>query len=226
MPNKNPIASLLGSSPFKPLQAHMRIIRACIAEVPELFAALARNDSAGVSQQRDRIFSQEAEADRLKQDLSAHLPKSLFMPVDRRDLLDLLMVQDSIANIAQDIAGLLTERSMSVPANMEQPLLEFVDRSVAACVLAATIIEELDELLACGFRGQEASRVADMIAELHQVENETDEMGMALSRQLFTQEDELKPVSVMFWYQLLQWIGDLADAAEMVGDRMQLLLAR
>jgi hypothetical protein len=43
---------------------------------------------------------------------------------------------------------------------------------------------------------------------------------------LFAQEDNMKPVSVMFWYQLIQWVGDLADYAEKVGDRLRLLIAR
>jgi predicted phosphate transport protein (TIGR00153 family) len=226
MRNKNPIASLLGSSPFKPLQEHMRIIKECIAEVPGLFDALVKGDADGVTAQRDKIFAKEAEADNLKQQLSAHLPKSLFMPVDRRDLLDLLNVQDSIANVAQDIAGLLTERDMTVPDAMKDDLVAFVSRVVDTCNHAATVIEELDELVETGFRGQEASRVEVMITTLHAIENETDEMGIALSRKLFAMEDEMKPVSVMFWYQMLQWIGDLADYAEKVGDRMELLLAR
>ena len=36
----------------------------------------------------------------------------------------------------------------------------------------------------------------------------------------------MSPVSVMFWYQTIQWIGDLANYAEKVGDRMRLLIAR
>jgi uncharacterized protein Yka (UPF0111/DUF47 family) len=30
----------------------------------------------------------------------------------------------------------------------------------------------------------------------------------------------------MFWYQMIQWIGDMADYAEKAGDRMRLLIAR
>jgi len=64
------------------------------------------------------------------------------------------------------------------------------------------------------------------VAKLSEIEDETDAMGMELSRALFAQEDTMKPVSVMFWYQLIQWIGDLADYAEKVGDRLRLLIAR
>ncbi|MES9856659.1 MAG: TIGR00153 family protein [Sedimenticola sp.] len=226
MRTTNPIASLLGSSPFKPLQAHMRIINECIIEVPALFDALIEGNSTVLSQKKDIIFAKEREADSLKYELKAHLPKSLFMPVDRRDLLDLLDVQDSIANTAQDIAGLMITRDMSVPDGMAEPLVVFVQRCVETCGCAATIIEELDELIETGFRGREASRVSKMIEKLSKLEDETDEMGIALTRTLFAMEDDLKPVSVMFWYQLLQWIGGLADNAEKVGNRMSLLIAR
>lgn len=226
MRTTNPIASLLGSSPFKPMQAHMKIIQECVSEVPALFEALISGNQQGVSDQKERIFAKEHEADLLKNDLRVHLPKSLFMPVDRRDLLELLELQDSIANTAQDIAGLLMERDMSVPVEMQEPLMALVNRSVDTCNHAATIIEELDELVEMGFRGREASKVEEMVTRLNEIEDETDQMGITLSRTLFSKEDDMKPVSVIFWYQIIQWIGDLADYAEKVGDRMRLLIAR
>ncbi|MES9958232.1 MAG: TIGR00153 family protein [Sedimenticola sp.] len=226
MRTTNPIASLLGSSPFKPLQAHMRIVNECVLEVPALFDALVKGDDGALSAQKDKIFAKEGEADTLKNDLRAHLPKSLFMPVDRRDLLELLELQDAIANTAQDIAGLMLERDMSIPSGMEDGVVAFVQRCVDTCNQAANVMEELDELIETGFRGPEASRVEEMVDALNKVEDETDQMGIDLSRTLFAMEDDLKPVTVMFWYQMLQWIGDLADFAEKVGDRMRLLIAR
>ena len=226
MRTTNPIASLLGSSPFKPMQAHMKIIRECVSEVPALFDALIEGDTQRIGEQKDKIFAKEHEADLLKNDLRAHLPKSLFMPVDRRDLLELLELQDNIANTAQDIAGLMLERDMSVPAGMDEGLRTFVQRCVDTCNQAATIIEELDELVEMGFRGREASKVGEMVTELNEIEDETDQMGMELARALFKQEEQMSPVSVIFWYQTIQWIGDLADFAEKVGDRMRLLIAR
>ena len=226
MRTTNPIASLLGSSPFKPLQAHMRVVKECVSEVPALFDALIAGNQEDIAKQKDIIFAKEDEADKIQNELRAHLPKSLFMPVDRRDLLELLEMQDTIANVSQDIAGLMVERDMTVPPGMEEPVKAFVQQCVDTCQQAATIIGELDELVEMGFRGREASKVDDMVAKLSEMENVTDTMGMELARTLFSKEDELKPVSVMFWYQMLQWIGDLADYAEKTGDRMRLLIAR
>lgn len=204
----------------------MKIINQCVSEIPGLFAAMAAGDEQGVIDHKDRIFAKEAEADALKNDLRAHLPKSLFMPVDRRDLLELLELQDSIANTAQDIAGLMVERKMTVPEGMEDALKAFVQRCVDTCNQAASVIEELDELVEIGFRGIEANKVSEMVLKLNEIEDETDKMGMSLARTLFSMEDSMSPISVMFWYQILQWIGDLADYAEKVGDRMRLLIAR
>jgi predicted phosphate transport protein (TIGR00153 family) len=204
----------------------MRIVKECVAEVPGLFEALIAENQDEVSECKQRIFAKEQEADDLENKLREHLPKSLFMPVDRRDLLDLLDTQDSMADTAQDLAGMMMERNMTVPEGMAEPLMALVQRCVDTCNHAATIVEELDELIETGFRGREASRVDEMVQELGRIEDETDEMGMALARTLFSKEDDLKPVSVIFWYQMIQWIGDLADYAEKVGDRMRLMIAR
>jgi len=226
MKSTNPIAALFGRSPFKPIQAHMRVVMECVAEVPALFQALVDGDQAKLEAQKTKIFEKEQAADEIKNQLRGHLPKSLLMPVDRRDLLDVLAMQDSIADTAQDIAGLLIERKMEVPQGMAEPLIALVARCVDTCNQAGKIIEELDELVEMGFRGREADQVGDMVAVLNKIEDETDEMGMQLTRSLFAQEDSMSPVSVMFWYQLIQWIGDLADYAEKVGDRLRLLIAR
>ena len=226
MSSTNPFASMFGKSPFKALQTHMRVALECASEIPPLFEALAAGDQEGVVAAKDKIFEREAEADKIKNGMRGALPKSLFMPVDRRDLLEVLQMQDSIADTAQDIAGMLVERRMDLPEFMKEPMLALARRSIDACDQSAKIIEELDELLAMGFRGREASRVEEMVEELNLIEDDTDELGIELARHLFEHEDELKPVSVMMWYQLIEWVGDLADYAEKVGDRLRLLIAR
>jgi predicted phosphate transport protein (TIGR00153 family) len=226
MRKKPQIASLFGKSPFKPLQAHMEIVKECVLEVPMLFEALISDEQETLVRQQEKIFAKEEEADILSNELCIHLPKSLFMAVDRRDLLDLLDLQDNIADTAQDIAGLMIERDMSVPQELVEPLQALVQRCVDTCIHAATIIERIDELIETGFRGREAAKVEEMVAELSDIEDETDMMGQDLAHLLFSIEDNMKPVSVMFWYQMIQWIGDLADHAEAVGNQMRLLIAK
>ncbi len=208
------------------MQQHIRIVKKCVSQVPKLFEALCDGDHEKVAEIKERIFDLENEADAIKNELRARLPKSLLMPVDRRDLLEVLDLQDSIADTAQDIAGLLVERKMEVAEGMTQPLLNLVQRCVDACNQAVRIIERLDELVETGFRGPESEAVIEMVEQLNKIESDTDQMGLELTRSLFAHEDEMKPVSVVFWYYLIMMIGDLADDAEKIGNRLRLLLAR
>ena len=221
-----PLSNLFGRSPFTALQEHMRAVVDCADVVPELFDALMANDSDRLEAARVQIFTHEQRADDIKNELRVHLPKSLFLPVDRRDILEVLDMQDSIADTAQDIAGLLTERPMEVIEPMREPLLALVKRCVDACHQSHKVIEELDELLEMGFGGKERGSVLEMVNELGRIEEETDDLGIELTRLLFRNEDNMKPVSVILWYDLIEWIGDLADYAEKVGNRLRLMIAR
>lgn len=145
MPSTSPFKNLFGRNPFSALQEHMRAAVGAVEVVPELFKALAEGDQAAVEKAKDRICELEGEADRVKNELRDHLPRGLFLPVNRRDLLEVLDMQDSMADTAEDIAGLLFERQMTIPSGMEEPLLTFVDRCVSVSRYAARIIEELDE---------------------------------------------------------------------------------
>ena len=220
------LLDLFASSPFKPMQRHMKTVLECVRQVPPLFEALCAGDLEAVKTCERRIDELEGEADKQKNDLRAHLPKRLLLPVDRRDLLEILDLHDTIADTAQDIGQLLVEREMQVPESMRAPLCELVQAVERACLGQGAVIDELDELVEIGFRGREASHVEDMIDELGRLEESCDELERRLRRELFALEDSLSPVSVMFWYQLIDWLGDLADLSEKAGNRIRLLIAR
>ena len=226
MAGSNPFASMFGRSPFKPLQEHMKIVLKSAIQVTVLFEALCNDDQDEVANIREKISKYENAADTVKNDMRAHLPKSLLMPVDRRDLLEILDLQDSIADTAKHVADLLIERRMEVLDDMRQPLLDMVRRCVDACDQTAHIIGRLDELVETGFRGPESDGVITMVEQLSKIETDTDRMGLDLIRILFANEDNMKPISVVFWYNLIRTIGELADYSEKVGNRVRLLLAR
>ncbi len=221
----NPIAALFGKSPFGPIQEHMRIVTKCAQEIVPLFEALQHGDHDRIQEQIVTIFQLEGEADAVKNDLRSHLPRSLFIPVDRRDLLDLLSAQDSIADGAQDVAGLLSVREMTVPDFLSDGLIPYVVRVIDAVTKCEEVICGLDELLELGFRGTEIEKVEENIRLLSEIESETDRQGMKLVGLLFDHETELTALHVVYWQKLIGLVGDIADYAENVGDRLRLLIA-
>jgi len=219
------ILDLFAKSPFKPMQEHMKVVLHAVQQLTPLLEALIAGDTARLDDARRHIDALEGDADRLKNDLRAHLPKRLLLPVDRRDLLEILNLQDTIADLCQDVAGLLVEREMPVPEPMRAPLLDLARGVEKTCTHSAQVIFRLDELLELGFRGREADRVEQMIDELGRLEGETDELESRLIKIVFKLESEMSAVSVMLWYQLVRWIGNMADCGEKVGNRVRLLIA-
>ncbi len=67
--------------------------------------------------------------------------------------------------------------------------------------------------------------VEALIEELDKIETETDNLQAELRGALFDIEDTLDPVSVMFLYQVIDLTGEIADMAERVGRRLELLLS-
>ena len=219
------ILDLFAKSPIKPLQEHMNTVLTCARELVPLCDALAAADHAEVAAIERRIDEAEGRADRLKNDLRAHLPRRLLLPVDRRDLLEILDLQDSIADTVQDIAQLMVQRKMTVPDSMRPALSELAAAVVRTCEHTDELINTLDELVEIGFRGREADRVEQMINELGRLEGRADELELQLQKAVFELESSESAVTVMLWYQLVGWIGDVADSAEKVGNRLRLLIA-
>jgi predicted phosphate transport protein (TIGR00153 family) len=218
------IQNLFRGSPVKPMQEHMRVAVACARKLTPLTEAMVASDHERVRGVRREIDELEHRADQIKNEIRANLPRRLFMAMDRRDMLEILDAQDSIADTTQDVAGLADQRSMAVPEPLSRPLLELVQRVVATCEQAQAIIDELDELVETGFKGREVGRVEEMIESLCRSETDTDALAEGLARSLFAMESELG-VGTVFWYEMIGWIADVADYAERVGNRLRLLIA-
>ncbi|NEZ05160.1 TIGR00153 family protein [Wenzhouxiangella sp. XN201] len=220
------ISRVFGQSPVRPLQEHIEKAAACAQQLPEFVRAAQAGDWTGAGEVRKSIVRLEHEADDLKRDLRLNLPRTLFMPVARTDVLEMLSVQDRIANKARDISGLMLGRRMTFPQALQDTYLAFADRCLDAVLQAHKTVNELDELFETGFRGSEIELVMGMIKELDRVENDSDSLQVELRARLFEIERDLPPIDVMFLYKIIDWTGDLGDLAQRVGSRLHLMIAR
>ncbi|HEN4770820.1 TPA: TIGR00153 family protein [Legionella pneumophila] len=217
---------MFGPSPIKPIEQHIRKAHQCAKQLYPFFEAVLKNDWDTANKIKDKIITIEKEADLIKRDLRLHLPTGLFLPVARTDILELLSAQDRIANKSEDIAGLIISRQMSIPKKLIPSFMPFLSRCLDASKQACTAINELDELLETGFRGSEVKIVEEMIVKLDEIEHDCDEKLADIRHKIFELEKELPAIDVIFLYKLVQWIGELADHAQTVGGRLQILIAR
>jgi len=222
----NYMSGIFGNSPVKPMQLHMDKVHDCVSLLVPFFEAVIAEDWKKVEKCQQKISVLETEADVLKKELRLNLPKGLFMQVSRRDLLEILTIQDSVANKAKDVAGIILGRKMILPKKIATDFLKFAQRCVDASEQAKATINELDELVETGFRGTEVKLVQKMIKKLDKIEADTDKIQRKIRSKLFETETEMPPLEAMFLYKVIESTGDVADQAQRVGSRLQLLLAR
>ena len=220
------IASLFGKSPITPLQKHMKQVHSCLKDFNAFAKAANAQDWEKAETVRISIKNREEKADKLKKKLRMNLPSTFMMPFSRRDLLDVLLIQDSIANITKDLAGLMMTRHMVFPKEIADDFIKLAGLCIKTSGAALVAINELDELLETAFSSRNRKIVGKMIKTVNELEHETDNAQNDIRNKLFALESDLPPVDVMFYYRAIEWLGETADAAQKVGSRFEVMLTK
>ena len=216
---------LFGESPFLYLREMAHQVKECADEVPLLFEAFFDGDYDKVLAKAERISHLEHEVDVLKTRIRDNMPKTRFMPVDRRDLLEVLANLDAVADAAEDVGKLFMMRKMEPHEQLVEPLKSLVRRVERTVAQAVDVVESLEVLADVGFSGREADRVMEKLDELNRLEHKADLVQDELARQLFAIEDDIKPGSLIVWNKIFNEVGDMANSAERMGNRLRLFLS-
>ena len=218
------IAKLFGRSPFVPLQSHMNKVCACVDTIVEAFEALARGDYEQIDALAKVISELEHEADQVKYDIQNHLPKRMFLAVDRGKLLEILSTQDSIADKCENIAVLLTLKRIGMPPVLREMFKSYLTKNVEAFYAARDIIEQFDELVATRFGGVEAERVKQMVDTVAYKEHEVDLIQRDLLKVLFSLDDQMSVSEFHLWNHIVRQVSELSNVSERLANRVRTTL--
>ena len=147
------------------------------------------------------------------------------MSVSRADLLELVRIQDKMANETKDIAGLSIGRQLAFPNKLEKPLFKFITTVVAAAEKAVEVVSATRDLSRTAFGARQAKAIATNCVAVERIERRSDELQSKLRAKLRDHEDDISPIDAIFLYQLLSQIGEIADHAEKVSHRAQIIAA-
>lgn len=225
MPTTLKFGKLFGKSPFKPMKEHMRIANECASHMPEATKAFLENDKETLKEIKRSVSKLESEADKVLEELQHRLSKSMFLPVERRDLLDVLEVQEAIADRSEEIVQLMLDLPIEVPQEMHKPIMSLAARAEDTVSAANDVVGMFDDLVEVGFKGPVVKKTRRMIRDVIQLESDADHIGTDITHALFKHAGDMHPVSIVFLYRLVNLIEDLADYAESVAIRSRLLLA-
>lgn len=218
------LLNLFGRSPFAPLQSHMEKVSVCVHALKELFDAVERKDYAAVEVIAEKIADYEHKADLTRNDILNHLPKSLFLPIDRTHLVEILNTQDQIADKAEDIAVLATLKPIELQPYFKEEFKEFLLKNISAFDSALLIIKEMHELLESSFGGMEAEKVRSMVEEVSFKEHEIDVLQRHLLKKLFQSENYMSYTTFHIWQKICEATAAISNLSETLAFRIRLTL--
>jgi predicted phosphate transport protein (TIGR00153 family) len=217
--------NLLTKNPFSSLKAHMHKTMQCVQKTNDIFVALFAQNRHDVSRLAKEISQLEHECDIIKQDLRMELAKSIFLPIERRDLLHVLSRMDSIADAAEDVGVILTMRWMEMPDQVRPHFNVFLASTIKVVEESAAVIFSLDRLLEAGFSGPDADEVLKLIDYVDKLEHEADKAQDQLGKRIFEHEDEFSAPALIMWIKIIDCVGKIADSAESMASHIRLMLA-
>jgi predicted phosphate transport protein (TIGR00153 family) len=218
--------TLFAKNPFSSLKELMKKTMTCVDKTHDLFDALFAGDKERVHELAKEISQIEHQCDLLRQEIRNQLAKSVFLPVDSRDILHVLSNMDAIADFAEDLGVLLSLRWMELPVSLHEPFNELLKRAHLVVVESSHVIESLDRLLETGFSGPDAEDVTRKIDEIDRLEHLADKAQELFGKALFAHEDEFKPAALFMWIKIANKVGDLANSAERMVNHIRLMLSQ
>ncbi len=218
------IASLFSGSPFAPLQNHMENVVECVSKLEEMFAAYTQQDYERINSLAREISELEHKADLTKNEIRNNLPKSMFLAINRADLLDILSLQDTIADKAEDVALLMSLKKLEPIDELQEALKAFFDKNIETVHQAHKVLLQFNELLETSFGGKEAELVVQLVDQVAFLEHETDMLQVDLLKKLFAHDREISVSSFYLWTSIFKTMASLSNTAEKLANRVRMLL--
>lgn len=222
---KPALSDVLTNSPLAIMERHAEACLDCVNRLGPYFEAVQADQWGRAEQLQQEIARLEALADDIKMDVRKNLPRGLWMSVSRPDLLELVRVQDKMANETKDIAGLILGRQLMFPKKLEKSLFKFVATVTDASVKAVEVVAATRELSRSAFSSRQVAAISTKCLLVEKIERRSDDLQSKLRAKLRIYEEDLSPIDAIFLYQLLSSIGEIADHAEKVSHRAQIIAA-
>ncbi len=218
------IARLFGKSPFATLLTHMNKVGSCMEKLSKLIEILPKLELDKLDRLASEISALEHEADVTKNDIRNHLPKSIFLPMDRGHFLEILSIQDSIADLTEEIGMLLILRPTDLCNDVKIDFQGLYKKNADVFWDAKQVITEIDELLESSFGGIEAEKVKTMVEQIAYKEHEASLLKKQLVKQLFSQGDPLPSALFILHLKLIEEISSISHLSERLANRIRMVL--
>lgn len=210
------LLKLFGKAPSEPLKEHVTLVFEAVFRVPKLIDALDNEDKETLLLLKEEIYRYEEQAEKIKSVVRSNLLSSLSLSIDKSVLLELVMLQDALANKAKDSAFLCTVRPFALSPSLRDPLHQVVEKNIEACTLVRALLLEMPALIEASFSGLEAEKAIVLIEQIAQKEREADAVQLKLLQALLDIDTTLSPGQFHIYNSLFECIASLSNISEKI----------
>jgi len=218
------ISRVFGRSPISLLKRHLEEVRGCLAAMPDLLEAFWGGDRAAIEEIGKSITDHERRADEIKLRMRAQLAGQILLPLNPALMMQILSLQDDLADLAEDLVVLTSLRKIPRQEQLQQEIAELFRVSLLCCGKACEAAAELALLVESSFGGPEGRRIAQLAEECSQMEQQADEAKHLCLRSLYSLEAELNFITFDLWSRIIALAGRMADTADNLAERLSLLV--
>lgn len=214
------IGKLFGRSPFGQIQQHMDQVSKCIHKMSEAIDVVKAGRFEELERFSVEVSQLEHQADQIKDDIRSRLLKRVFMPIDRSEVLEILSLQDSLADTAEDICKVLTLKELPMPDDLKQDFDQFVEHNLQAFNIVASVIKQLDELIESGFGGVEAERIRGLAKDAAFAEHQADLIQLQLLKKIYARDGDMTVGEFHLWMRLTRLLSQVSNVSENLANRI------
>jgi len=218
-----PLLYTLRKSPFEGLTEHAGKIKECIRIWKLAVSAYIEKKYDEFEKLSKQVQQLEHEADLIKGNLNAHLPKGIKMPVHKSDFMLCLKEQDDILDFAEDTVIWLGFKKVDL-SSIKDELLELMQK-------VTEIVETLEKVALniqpffSKWKIAQRDEMKQLLKEVHRQEWESDRLEKDLAKKIFNSPD-LDTIDVYYISNLIKIIASIANHAENAGDKIRAMIAK
>jgi uncharacterized protein len=215
---------LFGQSPFPGLAKHAALIRDAAPVFRQAFLAYLDDSPEEFEAYHNKITVYEDQGDGIKRNIRGHLPRGIFLPMDKSQLLLYLREQDKVLDGTQDALHWLSYRKTFIPDEMVDDLLFMVEKIVDVLKSIHPLVEIADHYFH-SYSKHHRDMVKGAIRLLREYELESDMVERKMLSDALSYPFE-NSTSAFHLVQLIRFMGDISNHAENAGDMMRAMIAR
>jgi hypothetical protein len=214
------IGKLFGSSPFSQIQLHMSQVAKCVSKLKEALDAMQQGRFDELEDMYQQVSSLEHQADQIKDDIRNRLIRRLLMTVDRSEILEIVALQDSLADTAEDLCVVMTMKKLPIFDDFRDDLKKFIELNLESFAVVEQMIAQIDELIDAGFGGPGGERIRAMAHDVAYAEHQADLVQAQLLKKLYAHDQQFSIGEFHLWMRLTSLLSRISNNSENLANRI------